>query len=154
LARRQHANGERRRQQKPERPRAENGGVRTGGINPVYVEEAPAEPPPEWPFNTAAAETPTPVRPESRPEPDYSEVVSGTVESGPALSGSIVDDHAYSDRSETDRMTFDRSSFHTVDVLPVDAGSNGQSAREEPADDEPFNVIPLLFRRRRKNAPA
>ena len=134
-------------------PRAETGSVRTGGINPVYVEEAPTEPPPEWPFNTAAAETATPVRPESRPEPDYTEVVSGTVESGPALSGSIVDDHAYSDRSETDRMTFDRSSFHTVDVIPVDAGSNGQPARAEP-DDEPFNVIPLLFRRRRKNASA
>ncbi|GAA0915943.1 hypothetical protein GCM10009557_88580 [Virgisporangium ochraceum] len=153
----------------------------SGGINPVYVAESPSEPPPDWPLTPQPAQSGTspssgqsgqsevqPIRPESRPEPDYTEIVSGTVEAGSngygeVLTGSIVDDHAYSDRSETDRMSFDRGSFRALEFDLPDHGSNGSTptraaARtiptdEVPADDptdeaagsgdDPFNVVPL-----------
>jgi catechol 2,3-dioxygenase-like lactoylglutathione lyase family enzyme len=136
----------------------------SGGINPVYVAETPTEPPPDWPLSPHPQPDAQPVRPESRPEPDYTEVVSGTVEPGSngygeVLTGSIVDDHAYSDRSESDRMTFDRGSFRVLEVdLPptstaVSTGSNGfgpartdsetGSDPESDPEPDPFNVVPL-----------
>ncbi|GIJ57657.1 VOC family protein [Virgisporangium aurantiacum] len=147
----------------------------SSGINPVYVAEAPSEPPPDWPLAPQPDAQPaaTPIRPESRPEPDHTEVVSGTVEGGygEVLTGSIVDDHAYSDRSETDRMTFDRSSYHALEIDVPDTGPNGYGTarpapRAEPArggtarpaatrdedPGDPFNVVPLRIDRDRAGA--
>jgi catechol 2,3-dioxygenase-like lactoylglutathione lyase family enzyme len=120
------------------RPRPAPDDRQAAGANPTYMREAPKHPPPDWPLPPNVIDVP--VRPESRPEPDDVEIVTGTVEPGlysaspEVVSGTIVDDFGrrYADRSETDRMTIDRTAIRILD--PIDA---------DPIDVEPLRAQPM-----------